>query len=165
MEHIKFYILTLLALSGCSLFQPTENVRFKNPIFYQKLETGSFSQPFDSQLTPTQEQVFFKGELSHTYPCELLENTGNHIIQKCHIHDKHNKITPEYDVYTRYTVVTYVDELDYEFCKILAEISFEGNDFSHIRAYEGYSIRKDLLPNHDCGPTKTWDYRKRRFLD
>ena len=63
----KLFLLCVLFLTACSLFQPKEEVWFKNPIFYQKLETGSFSQPFDSQLTPTQEQVFLKENyLIHT---------------------------------------------------------------------------------------------------
>lgn len=154
MEHIKFYILTLLALSGCSLFQPTENVRFKNPIFYQRMEDGSTHPHFDFLLTPTTETSLRRGEKEpiYTLPCELLENTENRIIQKCKYDDG--------DMYTRYTVAT--DEFPNE-CSVIRESSSEP-DFHH-KGTIGYGFSKDLLPNHDCGPTKDWDYRKRQWLN
>ena len=159
MEHIKFYILTLLALSACSLFQPKEEVKFKNPIFYQRMSNGSMRQPFDVMLTPTTEQTFLRGEsqVLSTDTCELLKNTENRILTKCCNEQKKCR-------YAQFTVASMKDESDSEYCIIIEQWDFDSPTFEFCTV-AGYHIKRELLPNHDCGPTKVWDYLSCQWID
>ena len=155
MEHIKFYILTLLALSACSLFQPKEEVKFKNPIFYQRMESASTSRPYDIIITPTTKQIFYneKADLVYTDPCELLENSETRVLMKC---CDNNNCT-----YLRYTSA---GETHWGNCNVIEEESFQNPDFEFCNA-QGFFIDKKLLPNHECGPAKTWNYRACKWQD
>lgn len=152
----KLFLLCVFVLTSCSLFQAKEEIKFKNPIFYQRMEDGSTHPHFDFLLTSTTEMSLQRGENEpvFTLPCELLENTENRIIQRCKYDDG--------DMYTRYTVATDT-VLNDTTCWVIRESSTE-SDFRH-KGVIGYGFSKELLPNHDCGPTKDWDDRTRQWLN
>ena len=158
--------LSLIFLTACSLFQPKEEIKFKNPIFYLKHHVGG-GQAHDEFVTPTSITTVYDTEnekVKLLYPakqmdsCKLLENDATHIMLRC--------CRQKYQCYySRFTAIKYVDEENPEYCHVLNQISYNKPTFEHSDILNIDSINKNLLPDHNCGPTKMWDYRKRRFLD
>ena len=162
----KLCLLCTFLLTACSLVQPKEEVKFKNPIFYLKHHVGG-GQAHDELVTPTSITTVYddeNGKVKLLYPakqtdfCKLLENEETHIMLRC-------CQRKDQCYYSRFTAIKYVDEKNPEYCHVLNQISYNKLTFEHSDILNIDSIDKKLLPNHDCGPTKTWDYRKRRFLD
>ena len=145
----NFVIVLYTLLTACSLFQPKEEVKFKNPIFYQRMESASISRPYDIAITPTTKRIFYneKAELVYTEPCELLENSETRVLMKCC--DENNC------TYLRYTSA---GETRLGTCNVIEEESFQNPNFEFCNA-QGFFIDKKLLPNHECGPAKDWNYR------
>ena len=155
----KFLIVLCTLLTACSLIQPKEEVKFKNPIFYQRMAVGG-GQPHDELITPTSHTNIFDDKNTRptvqTYPCELLENKETYIVLRC-CYQK------DQCHYSRYTSVQWDD---YPF-------SSEGNCFVTVEETEELPFRKKRpayqtfekkdLPNHDCGPVKQLNYKKTMF--
>ena len=162
----KFLIVLCTLLTACSLFQPKEEIKFKNPIFYLKHHIGG-GQAHDELVTPNSITTVYNdenGKVKLLYPakqtdsCELLENEETHIMLKCC--QQKNQC-----YYSQFTAIKYMDEENPEYCYVLMQISLKKPTFEHSDILNIDVIDKKLLPNHECGPTKRWDYRKRRFLD
>ena len=151
----KFLIVLCTLLTACSLVQPKEEVKFKNPIFYQRMESASTSRPYDIIITPTTKQIFYneKADLVYTDPYELLENSETRVLMKC---CDNNNCT-----YLRYTSA---GETHWGNCNVIEEESFQNPDFEFCNA-QGFFIDKKLLPNRKCGPAKVWNYRACKWQD
>ena len=152
----KFLIVLCTLLTACSLLQAKEEIKFKNPIFYQRMSVGG-GQPHDELITPTSHtNIFDDKNTKQTYPCELLENEETYIVLRCCYQENQCN-------YSRYTSVQWED---YPF-------STEGNCFITIEETDELPFRKKRpsyqtfekknLPNHDCGPVKKLNYKKTMF--
>ena len=154
----------MIFLTACSLVQSKEEVKFKNPIFYQRMPVGG-GQPHDEFITPTSHTDIFDDENGktkllypaiQTYPCELLENEETYIVLKCcYQSDKCD--------YVRYTSIQWEE---YPFsseasCFITAETTDKLPFHQKRPAY--WTIDKKSVPNHDCGPVQKLNYKRTMF--
>ncbi len=160
----KGLIVLCTLLTACSLVQPKEEVRFKNPIFYQRMPVGG-GQPHDEFVTPNSITTVYNdanGKVKllypakQTYPCELLENEETYIVLRCcYQKDQCN--------YSRYTSVQWEDYpfSSEENCFITIE---ETDELPFSKKRPSYqTFEKKDLPSHNCGPVKKLNYKKTMF--
>ena len=159
----KGWIVLCTLLAACSLVQPKEEVRFKNPIFYQRMPVGG-GQPHDEFVTPNSITTVYNDEngkvkllypAKQTYPCELLENEETYIVLRC----CYQKTCD----YSRYTSIQWDEDSfsNEQECLIMLEET-EKLPFPQ-KVPKVWAVDKKDLPSHNCGPVKKLNYKRTMF--
>lgn len=111
----KLILIAVLFITSCAA--PLDKTKFKNPIFYQKLEAYS-KVSHNTQLTPTSLIDLDFPEANPDEPCELLEDNVSNILMECsYINKSFGKIT----YYIRFTS-TGSTKLLYDYCFVRKEV-------------------------------------------
>ena len=82
MKKIFLFIL-IGVLGGCQLISPQEE-KFKNPLFYKKMENLSSHYFWDIKLTPTTMTSYLRRtDTVLVQKCELTDNTQKYVTLVC----------------------------------------------------------------------------------